>query len=313
MDDWSIGYLWRWTNLLERFWLTALALLLLYAIVVVVRFAKGYQFVRRFGGYKDRESPCAENKIATAMRLDVKGLRLVSETAPFVGLAGMCSGILTVFRGYVGTRQGFMVMTTSILAAALIATAAGILVAVPATCLYYYLRERLEKLELAIPSSGLRARCSNLSAGWAEEQRFSALPPFALLAAPCVATFIIVSMMFTSFHRQEGLSVYLMKPGPYTEHLVVEPIIIGVQGAGKNGPTVYVNSQKTPWDKLEKELLRDARLRPHSPVYVRAQNDASWQDLVNVIDVLEGLHAHVVLLAAVYGGPAAGVSTPLPY
>jgi biopolymer transport protein ExbD len=300
MVEWSLGYLWRWTNLLERFWLTALALMVLYVLVVAAGFYRRSRFARAFAGRKDRESSRAQNKIATAMRLDVNGLRLVSDTAPYLGLAGMCSGILDVFRGYDLSLHRFIVVITSISAAALMATAAGIVVAIFANCLYRHLHRRLEAFEserlprIQLPKPIARPKPMSL---------FSGLPPFALLAAPCLASFIVVYIIFGSFHRQVGVSVWLKKPGRYDDRLTVESTVVGVKETNRNGPTVYINSEETRSDDLMKKLLRDARLRPNSQVYFQAQNDTSWQHVLNVIDLLEGLHVHVVLLTAVYSGP----------
>jgi biopolymer transport protein ExbD len=58
-----------------------------------------------------------------------------------------------------------------------------------------------------------------------------------------------------------------------------------------------VNLKKTPWDELQNTLRRELKVRPpKSVVYVQAENDVSWADVVNAIDAVEGLHANVVLL-----------------
>jgi len=105
-------------------------------------------------------------------------------------------------------------------------------------------------------------------------------------------------MVFPSFHPPKGLPVRLLKIGVLeTEHLV-EPIVITVAASKAEGASdVYVNSGRTPWDELEDKLRSELRVRPpQSLAYVQAEKDASWKDVVKVIDVAEGLYADVVLL-----------------
>ncbi|HWO34283.1 MAG TPA: biopolymer transporter ExbD [Candidatus Acidoferrum sp.] len=59
-------------------------------------------------------------------------------------------------------------------------------------------------------------------------------------------------------------------------------------------PDIYVNSKKTPFDELSTTVQRDLKLRPRRVVYVEAESNVRWTDVVNVIDIVE-LDATVVL------------------
>ncbi len=131
-------------------------------------------------------------------------------------------------------------------------------------------------------------------------KQFSELPAFALLAAPWLVVILAVFMMiFSSSHTSTGLDVRLLKPGRLAtrDHFLVEQIVIGVVDTGTNGsPAVYVNSKKTPWDELDNTVRGELKVRSHLIAYVEAEKNVPWAVVLNVIDVVKGLHADVVLL-----------------
>lgn len=288
-SEWSVGYLRRWTDLLERLVLIVIALMLVRVVVIVASFFHRYRLAQ-IARMIETDSG-AQRKMAAELSVKLGSLQSIFSTAPYFGLLGSCIGILSTFRGYEGTRFGFVVMVVSGIEAALLSTAAGILVAVPATCFYNYLRTRMDSLDSEMSNGLLEKRRFPLPA------RFSAFP-FSVITASALAIFLATFMIFPSFHVPKGLAVRLLKIGvPETEHLV-EPIVITV-GASKtsDSPVVYVNSKKKPWGELEKELRTELQLLPpRSLAYVQAENSVSWRDVLNVIDTAEGLHADVLLL-----------------
>ena len=302
--EWTIGYLWLWTSLLERLDLTLLALMLAYIVVVVVRVSYRCHVARRPGtiGTANGAFPRARGKLTVELGIEVGSLKSIALTAPYLGLAGTCVGILSAFRAYSGSRAGFVVMVASGMAAALMATAAGLLVAVPATWSYNYLRTRLDSLENELHGKAVerRSQYSQAAQKFPLAKRFSALTGFALIAAPALAFSIAGFMTFSSLHTPKGLPVRLVKIGALErEHPSDEPIVIEIIGTSGDGPpAVYVNSKKALPDGLENRLRSELKVRPQWQAYVEAENNVSWRDVVNVIDVVEGLHANVVLLTS---------------
>lgn len=89
-------------------------------------------------------------RIVVASGVDAKkGLGLlatVGSTAPFVGLFGTVVGIVTAFHTMGVTGQGGLGAVSAGIAEALVATALGILVAIPALWVFNYLTQRIQRL-----------------------------------------------------------------------------------------------------------------------------------------------------------------------
>src|SRR5512134_2021738 len=75
-------------------------------------------------------------------------LATVGATAPFVGLFGTVWGIMTAFRNMAATGQGGFTVVAAGISEALIATAAGIAVAIEAVVLYNWLNTHVQRLAL---------------------------------------------------------------------------------------------------------------------------------------------------------------------
>jgi biopolymer transport protein ExbB len=73
-------------------------------------------------------------------------LATVGSTAPFVGLFGTVIGIVTAFHAIGVTGQGGLGSISAGIAEALVATALGIFVAIPALWLFNYLVQRIQRL-----------------------------------------------------------------------------------------------------------------------------------------------------------------------
>ncbi len=111
---------------------------------------------------KDRESSVEAAKRAiqraTAVNLnDLKrgmgGLATVGSTAPFVGLFGTTFGIINAFAGMAVTGSGGIAAISSGIAEALITTAFGLFVAVPAVWAFNYLNGKVESFTVEMDNS----------------------------------------------------------------------------------------------------------------------------------------------------------------
>jgi biopolymer transport protein ExbB/TolQ len=95
---------------------------------------------------------------ATAVNLaDLKrglsGLATIGATAPFVGLFGTTFGIINAFSGMALTGSGGIAAISAGIAEALITTAFGLFVAVPAVWAYNYLTGRVEGFNVEMDNS----------------------------------------------------------------------------------------------------------------------------------------------------------------
>lgn len=78
------------------------------------------------------------------LRRNLSGLATIGATAPFVGLLGTVLGIITAFRGMALTGSGGIGAVSAGIAEALIATALGLFVAIPAVWAFNYLTNRAD-------------------------------------------------------------------------------------------------------------------------------------------------------------------------
>ncbi|HKN16625.1 MAG TPA: MotA/TolQ/ExbB proton channel family protein [Candidatus Sulfotelmatobacter sp.] len=224
---------------------------------------------------------------------DTRTLQSVASTAPYLGLAGTCLGILDSFRGVGMQRFAALVLTVTWIAASLLTTVAGVLVAVSSAASYNYLLWLIGRLEKRL---GLRDR---ISSKFPLKEKFSKLPAFPLMAAPSLAVALAAFMIFPSFHGPVGLPVRLLKQVELqrSRDSSAPPILIGLSEINAyEEPTIYVNSKQTSWDDLDSSLREKLRVRRQTTVYVGADNDVRWADVAMVIDSVKAHSDDVVLL-----------------
>ena len=80
-------------------------------------------------------------------------LASVGSVAPFVGLLGTVVGIIAAFQGIAAAGSGGLGAVSAGIAEALVETALGLLVAIPAVLLFNYLNARVNGIELALDRS----------------------------------------------------------------------------------------------------------------------------------------------------------------
>lgn len=80
-------------------------------------------------------------------------LATIGATAPFVGLFGTVIGIIRAFQG-LGTSGGGIASVSAGIAEALITTAGGLLVAIPAVWAYNYFQNRVDRFTVEMSNSG---------------------------------------------------------------------------------------------------------------------------------------------------------------
>ncbi len=78
------------------------------------------------------------------MKKGVGSLATVGATAPFVGLIGTVVGIVNAFAGIAAPGSGGIAAVWAGIAEALVETALGLIVAIPAVWAYNYLTGRME-------------------------------------------------------------------------------------------------------------------------------------------------------------------------
>jgi len=81
------------------------------------------------------------------------GLATIGSTAPFVGLFGTVMGILHAFAQIANTHATGLTSVAGGIAEALVTTAIGLLVAIPAVMMFNYLTGRVEAFDVEMDNS----------------------------------------------------------------------------------------------------------------------------------------------------------------
>ena len=129
---------------------------------VVLAGLQEYQFQQESGGGLSREdlvdSVRRSIQRATALtqsdlKKGVNSLATIGTTAPFVGLLGTVVGVINAFVGIAATGSGGIGAVSAGIAEALVETALGLVVAIPAVWFYNYLTGRLDYFNVEMDNS----------------------------------------------------------------------------------------------------------------------------------------------------------------
>jgi biopolymer transport protein ExbB/TolQ len=129
---------------------------------VVLAGLQEYQFQQESGANLSREDLVdtvrraiqrASALTANDLKKGVASLATIGATAPFVGLLGTVVGIITAFQGIAATGSGGLGAVSAGISEALVETALGLVVAIPAVWFYNYLTGRIEYFNVEMDNS----------------------------------------------------------------------------------------------------------------------------------------------------------------
>jgi biopolymer transport protein TolQ len=232
----------------------------------------------------DRTFRHSQKKLTAEFNRGLGTLKSIASTSPLLGLAGTCLGIMSAFRGVGMERHAVLVMWVTGAGAALLTTASGLLVAVPAVWSYNYLRVRIDRVESEMSNAALEAITHlNAHPQWFRERkhfipdseavisedagarswdvrhqgervgrhrlplkkRISELPAFALIAAPGLTLAIAGFMTFSSFYTPVGMIVRLLRHSELvTENSLSIESIVVGLQIGNDGQTALYVNSK---------------------------------------------------------------------
>jgi len=89
----------------------------------------------------------------TDLRRGLGSLATIGSTAPFVGLLGTVAGIITAFQAMAATGSGGLGSVSAGISEALVTTAFGLLVAIPAVMFFNYFTNRVEEITVDVNDS----------------------------------------------------------------------------------------------------------------------------------------------------------------
>lgn len=129
---------------------------------VVLAGMQEYQFQQETGGNLSREDLVdtvrraiqrASALTANDLKKGVASLATIGATAPFIGLLGTVIGIINAFHGIAATGSGGLGAVSAGISEALVKTALGLVVAIPAVMFYNYLSGRIEYFNVEMDNS----------------------------------------------------------------------------------------------------------------------------------------------------------------
>jgi len=95
----------------------------------------------------------AEAIVHAELKRGLGGLATIGATAPFVGLFGTVVGIINAFHGIAEERATGLAAVAGGISEALVATAIGLFVAIPAVMLFNYFTTRIEAFDVEMDNS----------------------------------------------------------------------------------------------------------------------------------------------------------------
>jgi biopolymer transport protein ExbB/TolQ len=129
---------------------------------VVLSGLQEYQFQQESGGGLSREDVLdtvrrsiqrASALTASDLKKGVPALATIGSTAPFVGLLGTVVGVIAAFQGIGQSGSAGIGAVSTGIAEALVETALGLVVAIPAVWFYNYLTGRVEYFNVEMDNS----------------------------------------------------------------------------------------------------------------------------------------------------------------
>ena len=95
----------------------------------------------------------AVNMTASDLKKGIAAVATIGSTAPFVGLLGTVVGVINAFQGIASSGSGGIAGVSAGISEALVETAAGLFVAIPAVWFYNYLSGRVEYFNVEMDNS----------------------------------------------------------------------------------------------------------------------------------------------------------------
>jgi biopolymer transport protein ExbD len=231
-------------------------------------------------------SPRVQPKTSRSrLGLHTCNLKSIAMLAPYLGGVGTLLGVISVLYGFPGgnmEKYAFLALYAGGIARSLITTAAGILVAVPATFVYNYLCVRMASIECEKPDDMQRVYC-RVFGKFPLKKRFAQLPAFALVA---ILVFSVLVAAYTPYFdppRPMGLAVRLVSPG--CEHVQNDRItLLSVTNTGK----VLINDEEQDWRNLSGRLSEIYRVREQRKIDLVVDKELSFQTAADAIDMVAG-------------------------
>jgi biopolymer transport protein ExbB len=150
IDEWKVDEV---EALAAKYPNSALARLFLATVQRYIRAFEGLEGALSPVELARNESERKKEQIAAELRRGMSMVATVGSISPFVGLLGTVVGIIAAFQGIGAAGSGGIAAVSAGIAEALVETAFGLMVAIPAVVMFNYLTGRVAAIELALGRS----------------------------------------------------------------------------------------------------------------------------------------------------------------
>jgi biopolymer transport protein ExbD len=276
------------TDWFVRLDVIVLALMLTYVFAVALHVSFRCRLARHARGV----DTASWRKLADGLSIEVSNLKSVAFISPYLGLVGTCGGILNapgIGSGIAMEKNAALALISSGVAAALVTTAAGILVAVPATCFYNHLSTRIDLLQSNSFNDPFAhgGEYRQITGKFPLRRRFSQLPPFALIAAPSLAVLVAVYTAYFSPREPTGLGIELASDRCQDDGRR-RLIVLHVTDGGK----LFLNAEQEDWNSLATRLSEIYNMRANRTLYLVVDDGVDFQTAADAIDIVQNASVH---------------------
>jgi biopolymer transport protein ExbD len=280
--------------------------MLSYTVFIFVRFSRRYCSARResraFVPDSWRAVHRSQRTLVADLSRGLRTLKAISSSAPFLGLAGTSYWVLGgLYFGYSGSPTRYFDLIEARTASSLLTAATAILVAIPATLAHNFALTRIDRFKREFSGTASHEDTANpwqfrLAQTLPLKKGFSSLPPFALIAAPALASILAMVMTVGPYETPTGLHVGLVQ-----DRCVDDGddrlIVLRLTNAGE----LFINQTREDWNSLPEVLSKIYGSRVHRTLYVRADDGVPFQTVADAIDIVENANVephHAVRMRA---------------
>ena len=104
-------------------------------------------------------------------------------------------------------------------------------------------------------------------------------------------------MFFPSYYQPVGFPVHLLKSDSelsFSRQVIVLRLIRNKARL----PALCLNSTETDWSEAEDVLRYQLRTRPEKVVYLQAEDDVLWMDVMSAVEMIQQAQGKAVLLTS---------------
>ena len=296
---------------------------------VVLAGLQEYQFQQESGGTLSREDLMdtvrrsiqrASALTASDLKKGISALATIGSTAPFVGLLGTVVGVITAFQGIASSGSGGIAGVSQGISEALVETALGLVVAIPAVWFYNYLTGRIEYFNVEMDNSS-----SELVDYFIRKSRVTPATPRTrgdlamsmdvggakggvksdINVTPLVDVMLVllIIMMLVAPLLQQGVNVKLPSANNVTDHPETNNQTVITIAPNKD---LYLNAKPIREGELATKVNEALENQKEKVVLIKADEEVEYSAVMSTMDQLRQAGVEDIGLITTRRRPAGG-------